>query len=117
MKKLNMILGISGLSLLLSFQSAMAQTVTLGDEEQFLIIHGQKADCVGVAPMKCLQVKRSLDQPEWENFYTNIHGFEFKEGETALLKVKATKIDHPPADASNIRYELLETVITMPNTL
>jgi len=33
------------------------------------------------------------------------------------LKVKTTKIDNPPADASNVRYELVETVAIMPSVI
>ncbi len=89
--------------------------VILHEDEIFLIVKGQKAECVGVAPMECLQVKYSLDQVEWENFYAGIEGFEFIEGESALLKVKTTQIKNPPADMSNIHYELLEKIVVMPS--
>lgn len=105
---------ILGLGLTLSMSQAQPVSI-LGDDEAFLIVKGQKAECMGVGPMECLQVKYSFDQPEWENFFANIQGFEFTEGESALLKVKTTKIENPPADASNIRYDLVETVAIIPS--
>lgn len=103
-----------GLGIAISLVQAQPVSI-LGDDEMFLIVKGQKADCMGVGPMKCLQVKNSLDQTDWQNFFAGIEGFEFTEGESTLLKVKATRIDNPPADASSIRYELIETVAVMPS--
>ena len=114
--KSTVIATILGLGLTLSMSQAQPVSI-LGDDEAFLIVKGQTAECMGVGPMECLQVKHSFDQPEWENFFAHIQGFEFTEGESALLKVKTTKIENPPADAPNIRYELVETVAIMPSVV
>lgn len=114
MMKSAMIGVILSLGLTMSISNAQPISI-LGDDEAFLLVKGQKAECMGVGPMECLQVKNNFDQPEWENFYANIQGFEFTEGETTLLKVKKTNIDNPPADAPSIRYELVETVAVMPS--
>lgn len=116
MMKSTMTAAILGFGLMIGVAQAQPVSI-LGDDEAFLIVKGQKAECMGVAPMQCLQVKNSFDQPEWENFFAGIEGFEFTEGESTLLKVKTTKIDNPPADASSIRYELIETVAVMPSMI
>lgn len=83
----------------------------IASEDQLLMmINREQVDCMGVGPMKCLQVKYSLDQPEWENFYSGIQGFEFEEGNHYLLRVKKSMIENPPADTPSIRYELLEVI-------
>lgn len=112
--KSTLFLTMLGIGMVFSLAQAQPMSV-LGDDEIFLIVKGQKAECMGVAPMECLQVKTSLEQPEWENFSAKIEGFDWKEGESTLLKVKTTKIDHPPADAPNIHYQLIETVVIMPS--
>ncbi len=113
MFKSTLIASIVGLGLMINMSQAQPVSF-LGDDELFLIVKSQKAECMGVAPMECLQVKTSLDQADWQNFFSVINGFEFTEGESTLLKVKATHIDNPPADGSSIQYELIETVVVMP---
>lgn len=68
-----------------------------------------QVDCTGVGPQKCLLVKHALDA-RWQNFYSPIEGFDFETGNSYILKVKETPVTNPPADASAIRYELLEIV-------
>src|SRR5687767_10633280 len=46
---------------------------------QTLFVHEKRNDCQGEAPMKCLQVRESLDAP-WRNFFGRIEGFEYEEG-------------------------------------
>ncbi|QQY34713.1 DUF4377 domain-containing protein [Chryseobacterium gleum] len=59
--------------------------------------------------MKCLQVKEN-DSENWTNFYSSIEGFTYEPGYEYVLKVKTEKIENPPADASSIRYTLVEQV-------
>ncbi|MCK5923641.1 MAG: DUF4377 domain-containing protein, partial [Methylococcales bacterium] len=77
--------------------------------EQTLYVGPEQADCVGVGPQKCLLVK---DNPEDEYtfFYSNIAGFEWEAGSEYELRVEIIQILNPPADASSLRYELVEIV-------
>lgn len=60
-----------------------------------------------------MQVRRGRDGP-WELFYDQIQGFEFEPGFTYELRVRVSNVDHPPADASSLRYELVEVVDKRP---
>lgn len=63
---------------------------------------------------QCLQVREiryddgGIKQPpgEWQAFYGQIEGFEFREGERKVLRLKKFKRDPAPADASSIVYVL-----------
>ncbi|MDH6254227.1 hypothetical protein M2347_003954 [Chryseobacterium sp. H1D6B] len=79
------------------------------DNEKTFIVGPQTADCTGVAPMKCLQVKEKASE-NWTNFYTNIDGFTYEPGYEYVLKVKTEKIANPPADGSSIKYTLIKQV-------
>lgn len=74
-----------------------------------LFVNHELKDCVGVGPMKCMQVRESSDD-EWSYFYAQIEGFEFEEGFTYELRVTQTEIEDPPADASSVKYTLVEVV-------
>ena len=54
----------------------------------------------------------NLNDPEWENFYANIEGFEFEEGYLQKIEVKEEKLDKSqvPADASTIKYTLVNVL-------
>ncbi len=79
------------------------------DNEKTFIVGPETADCTGVAPMKCLQVKEK-ESDTWQNFYTNIEGFTYEPGYEYVLKVKTEKIENPPMDASSIKYTLIKQV-------
>jgi len=68
-------------------------------------------DCEGVAPMKCLQVKKS-ENGTWENFYSKIEGFEFVVGYQYKIEVKEETKDPKmvPADGSSIVYTLVKVI-------
>ncbi|GAB0157423.1 hypothetical protein CHRYSEOSP005_26980 [Chryseobacterium sp. Alg-005] len=89
-------------------QCTASAHATNGDEKTF-IIGPETADCTGVAPMKCLQVKEKQED-NWTNFYSNIEGFTYEPGYEYVLKVKTEKIANPPADASSIKYTLIKQV-------
>lgn len=74
-----------------------------------LIVNSEKVDCMGVSPMRCLQVKKD-GETEWENFYDAIEGFNFEAGYLYTLKVNSQKIPEQqvPADGSNIKYTLVK---------
>jgi len=74
-----------------------------------LTIASQQGDCVGVAPMKCLLVKKG-DQKDWEFFYNNIEGFNYEPGYEFIIEVKTEKIETPAADQSSLKYILVREV-------
>jgi len=87
----------------------MSCSNTNTDDASIYWVNAERVPCVGVAPMECLQVKRSQDDP-WQNFYARIDGFDFEPGFTYKISVRETKLPpgQVPADASSIRYELIE---------
>ena len=96
------------LALFAMTQCTTTAGVSAADEKTF-IVGPQTADCTGVAPMKCLQVKEKASE-DWTNFYTNIEGFTYEPGYEYVLKVKTEKIANPPADGSSIKYTLVKQV-------
>lgn len=78
-------------------------------QEMTMYIAPEQIDCVGVAPMKCLQVKFE-EAAEYEFFYDGIDGFVFVPGYNYTLRVQRSVVDNPPADASKYRYRLIEVL-------
>lgn len=66
-------------------------------------------DCVGVAPMKCMLVRENLNN-EYQFFYSEIEGFTFEPGYTYELRVRIEPVANAPADASSLKYTLVEMV-------
>lgn len=79
------------------------------NSEKIMYIASTKADCVGVAPQKCLQVKEESSL-EWTYFYDSIEGFEYVDGYYYKLKVAVWEVENPPADRSSLHYKLLEVL-------
>jgi heat shock protein HslJ len=77
--------------------------------EQTLFVGPEQVDCTGVAPQKCLLVK---EEPGAENtfFYNSIVGFNWEAGYEYELRVNVVSIPNPLADASSLRYELVEVI-------
>lgn len=79
-------------------------------------INSQLIDCMGVAPMKCMQVKyldrTGEDKENWTTMYGDIEGFEYEPGYIYILEVEKEVLDQKlaPADASTIRYKLVKTI-------
>jgi len=86
------------------------QSVGSADERiETLWVGPQRVDCVGIAPQKCLQIKRAIDgQVEW--FYDSIDGFEHMVGTSYQITVAVSDVENPPADASSLQYRLVEVV-------
>lgn len=62
------------------------------------------------APLSGIQV-RETSESDWQVLpLTGIEGFDYEEGYAYRLKVEKTHLANPPADASNIRYKLLEVL-------
>ncbi|HST84826.1 MAG TPA: DUF4377 domain-containing protein [Kineosporiaceae bacterium] len=70
-------------------------------------INSQLVECEGVAPQQCMQVRKSPDE-DWELFYGRIEGFTFEPGYAYKVRVRVTPVEQAPADASTLRYTLLE---------
>lgn len=87
-----------------------------GDKSEIIFVSGRLADCTGVAPQKCLQIKFNEDD-NWMHFYNNIDGFTHKEGTDFTLKVKREDIINPPADAASYKYILIEIVEEHPTPI
>ncbi len=104
--------GEKQLRLLEVFSQHYAATSPLAADEKILEVAPTKVDCVGVAPMKCLQVREVGG--DWQNFYAPIEGFDFVEGSRYRLQVKVTEIANPPADGSSLRYQLVRVLDKMP---
>jgi heat shock protein HslJ len=86
------------------------------DKTETIFVSGRLADCTGVAPQKCLQIKFNQDD-DWMYFYNSIDGFTHKEGTDFTLKVKREEIENPPADAASFKYILIEIVEEHPTPI
>jgi len=75
-------------------------------------IKGIKVDCTGVGSMKCMLVQKSdiIEPGKWQSFYNEIDGFQFQSGYLSKLLVSEEKLSyaHVPADASSIKYKMIE---------
>jgi heat shock protein HslJ len=76
-----------------------------------LTISSKLVDCIGASPMKCMRIKSGL---KWKNFYSSIEGFDYTPGYTYRIQVLETKIENPPADGSNLSYELIQVLSKKP---
>lgn len=79
------------------------------DAIQIMYVSDQTQDCVGVGPQQCLQIKFNASE-DWSYFYDSIEGFDYEEGYLYSLKVEKIIVENPPADASSIRYRLIELI-------
>lgn len=74
-----------------------------------IFVGSERVECVGVAPQECYLVRESQDE-EYSFFYDEIEGFSFEPGFEYELRVEAIEVEDPPADASSIRWVLVEEV-------
>ena len=97
-------------TILILFAMALSFAACTGSENtEKLTIASQQGDCVGVAPMKCLLVKKD-GQKDWEFFYNNIEGFNYEPGYEYVLEVKVENVDNPAADQSSLKYTLVKEI-------
>lgn len=73
-----------------------------------------KVPCEGVSSQECYQI-REQGATDWTLFYDSIEGFQYLEGYAYTLKIEATPILNPPADASSVAYKLI-TIVSQRNT-
>ncbi len=81
--------------------------------EKTLYVGPELVDCVGVGPMKCMLVKENPED-EYQFFYSEIEGFTFEPGFTYELRVLVEPVANAPADASSLKYTLIEVVSQEP---
>jgi len=81
-------------------------------KDTIIWVNSYRVDCVGVGPMKCMLVQKgeTIEESQWQNFYSKIVGFEYEPGYIYKLKVKEEQIENAPADASSIKYTLVEVL-------
>jgi hypothetical protein len=69
--------------------------------------------CEGVGSRECLNV-REAGETEWKTWYGPIEGFEYEPGVEYHVMVSETTVEDPPADASSIRWTLIEVLDETP---
>jgi hypothetical protein len=73
-------------------------------------VEPQRANCFGVAPMRCLIVNNEL-------FYEDIQGFDFVTGNRYQLLIERQQAytkENTPADASLYQYKLIKVLSRVP---
>ncbi|WP_300440901.1 DUF4377 domain-containing protein [Christiangramia sp.] len=96
---------------LLSFFSTNSCSIE-GEENDETMVNMQinhfKQTAFGVEPQLVLLVKEGdeIEGGEWNYFYDDIDGFEFKPGYLYDIMVSKERIENPPADASSFKYKL-----------
>lgn len=84
-----------------------------GGEVVRMWIGPELAECVGVAPMECMQVSYTEDG-EAQFFYQSIQGFDYVEGTSYVIDVQVSEVASPPADASSLDYSLVAVISETP---
>lgn len=79
--------------------------VTPSTNQKILEIAPNLVDCVGIIPMKCMQVREPGQN--WGNFFEAIQGFTFKPDYSYKILVYLNKVQNPPADSSSLKYSLV----------
>lgn len=101
----------------------LALTTGCNNKERVVYwVNSYQVECVGVGPMQCLLIQNgeelSEDKELWQNFYSRIIGFEFEPGYFYKLLVDETELNpnKVPADASSIKYTLVEILEKNPDS-
>ncbi len=80
-----------------------------GPAEKTVYVGPYLVDCVGVAPQKCMMVRQD-PKAEASLFYDQIAGFDYEAGFDYILLVREEEVENAPADASSLKWTLLEVV-------
>lgn len=69
-----------------------------------------RQSCQGEGVYNCYLVQegKQVGTNNWNFFYNEIEGFDYKEGFIYTLKVRVEKVTNPPADGSNRKYILIK---------
>lgn len=100
---------IRALLLLLLALAACDPLTSPGQEVLVLEVAPYRQECVGVAPMQCLVVRRD-GQGDWQLFYDPIEGFEHRPGYAYRLRVIRRTVRNPPADGSSASWHLVDVL-------
>jgi heat shock protein HslJ len=87
-------------------------------EEKVFWVNSSKVPCQGVGPMTCLQIQEGeeIEEGKWLNFINEIEGFEYQPGNVYRIKVNVAQLPPPiPADASSLKYSLVEVISQQPD--
>lgn len=95
--------------LVLAFALILGITMASKADIIRLTVKEDLANCTGVAPTTCMQVKYK-NSKNWELFYGNIEGFKYEAGYRYVLLVNRSKRKNIPADASAYIYTLKKVV-------
>lgn len=95
--------------------AVLTACASTSQDQVVLKVASSQADCIGVAPQKCLLVQEVADSKaiangEWEFFYSNIEGFDYEPGYEYTLLINKAQREHVPADRSSIIYRLAKVV-------
>ncbi len=77
-----------------------------GGVEKTVYVDSQRVACSGMGRQTCYRVRENPDGP-WSLWYGPIEGLDFEPGVAYTLRVRETRVENPPADASSIRWQLL----------
>jgi len=86
-------------SVLLVFTLSVVM-VSCSKKAEVITVASEQADCVGVAPQKCLLIKTS-DNNDWEYLYSGIEGFNYEPGFEYVIEIRREKVENPAADQSS----------------
>lgn len=99
---------ILGLNLI--FLSALAACGGGGNEvEKIIYVGPELVECEGAGPQQCMLVKENPED-EYQLFYDRIEGFNYLPGYEYKLKIREEQVENPPADASSIRWVLVDVL-------
>ncbi len=73
--------------------------------KRFIYVAAERKDCVGIAPMRCLQVRDEKNDP-WRLYYGEIIGFDPEPGIEYRLRILEDTVPNPAADAPSKRWFL-----------
>lgn len=85
----------------------MACSSSSSKNTEKITVASEQADCVGVAPQKCLLVKED-GSDEWTFLYSQIEGFHYEPGYEYRLEIEKKVRENPAQDQSSIRYILVK---------
>jgi heat shock protein HslJ len=88
---------------------AACAPIASGPSEKTIYVGPYQVPCTGVAPQSCLLVREDPSD-DWQYHYDPIEGFVYEPGFEYELRILETPVENPPADASSIRWSLLEIV-------
>ena len=89
---------------------ADSPSVTGEAETVRLWIQPELVECDGGAGTQTCMLIADSEDGEPSFFYDSIAGFTFEEGTTYVIDVTVEGVEDPPADASSLRYTLVEVV-------